>query len=147
MNDIISISTFPKKRRVKRCKTVKESMNFKIEDESPIKIIDTNKYKFITGKNSFLKNNDLKRQLEKCNNNIQRNISLNSKNDEAYSSTTNFTYHEKNIKKVTFSTVEIIRVEMFKNYNEKSNFSKESIQQNIKDLKSEKNDMSLCSIF
>ena len=147
MNDIISISTFPKKRRVKRCKTVKESMNFKIEDESPIKIIDTNKYKFITGKNSFLKNNDLKRQLEKCNNNIQRNISLNSKNDEAYSSTTNFTYHEKNIKKVTFSTVEIIRVEMFKNYNEKNNFSKESIQQNIKDLKSEKNDMSLCSIF
>ena len=78
---------------------------------------------------------------------------LNNKNtkykiiNDNYSITTNCTDF-KGIKKVTFSTVEIIRVAKYKKYNAKNNFSKLNIQKNIIEVKASKNrNESSCNIF
>ena len=60
--------------------------------------------------------------------------------------TTNTSSGEKAVKKVTFSTVEIIRVEKYKKYNALSNFSKSQIQKNMEDFKQNDNE-SVCLIF
>ena len=57
---------------------------------------------------------------------------------------------DKSIKKVTFSTVEIIRIKKFKKYNARNNFPLAEIQKNLNDVKKEKkykNEASLCIIF
>ena len=60
--------------------------------------------------------------------------------------TTNTTCGEKAAKKVTFSTVEIIRVEKFKKYNAISNFSKVQIKKNMEN-QNENGYESICLIF
>ena len=60
--------------------------------------------------------------------------------------TTNTSCGEKAVKKVTFSTVEIIRVEKYKKYNAISNCSKIQIKKNMEDLKQNENE-SACLIF
>ena len=57
---------------------------------------------------------------------------------------------DKSIKKVTFSTVEIIRIKKFKKYNARNNFPLAEIQKNLNDVKNNKknnNEESLCIIF
>ena len=62
--------------------------------------------------------------------------------------TTTTSYREKSVKKVTFSTVEIIRVEKYKKYNANSNFSKNLIKKNMEEVKQQNdNNESTCSIF
>ena len=54
----------------------------------------------------------------------------------------------KGIKKVTFSTVEIIRIAKYKKFNAKNNFSNDNIQKNIIEVKNNKNnDEYFCYIF
>ena len=63
--------------------------------------------------------------------------------------TTNYS-EDKSIKKVTFSTVEIIRIKKYKKFNAKNNFSEFDIQKNIVEVKNEKkkeNELDFCSIF
>ena len=60
--------------------------------------------------------------------------------------TTNSSYGEKAVKKVTFSTVEIIRVKNYKKYNASLNFSKNLIKKNMEEMKENENE-SGCSIF
>jgi len=61
--------------------------------------------------------------------------------------TTNTSYGEKSMKKVTFSTVEIIRVEKYKKYNALCNFSKNQIQKNLEDVKQNDAESNSCFIF
>ena len=60
--------------------------------------------------------------------------------------TTNCSYGEKGVKKITFSTVEIIRVENYKKYNASSNYSKNLIKKNMEEMKGNENN-SACLIF
>ena len=60
--------------------------------------------------------------------------------------TTNSSFGEKAVKKVTFSTVEIIRVEKYKKYNARCNFSKNQIKKNMEEIKENEKE-SVCSIF
>ena len=89
---------------------------------------------------TFNNNNTLKLQNKNKN---SFNISLLK---HCNSITTNTSSGEKAVKKVTFSTVEIIRVEKYKKYNALSNFSKIQIQKNMEDLKQNDNE-SVCLIF
>ena len=50
------------------------------------------------------------------------------------------------MKKVTFSTVEIIRVEKYKKYNIASNYSKNLIKKNMEEIKENDNEQK-CFIF
>ena len=62
--------------------------------------------------------------------------------------TTTTSYREKSVKKVTFSTVEIIRVEKYKKENSINNFSKTLIQKNMDEVKNNSNNEQLnCFIF
>lgn len=61
--------------------------------------------------------------------------------------TTNTSFGEKPMKKVTFSTVEIIRVEKYKKYNALCNFSKNQIKKNMDEVKQNENESSNCFIF
>ena len=82
------------------------------------------------------------------------NIKLNNKKfikkksyNDANSITTTSSYgKEKSMKKVTFSTVEIIRVEKYKKYNAMNNFSKRLIDKNMEEFKQNDSKM-ICLIF
>ena len=54
---------------------------------------------------------------------------------------------EKVVKKVTFSTVEIIRVENYKKYNVISNFSKMQIQKNMEEYQNNNVIESMCCVY
>ena len=69
-----------------------------------------------------------------------------SKLTHCNSLTSSTSFREKTIKKVTFSTVEIIRIEKYKKYNAACNYSKAQIQKNIEDLKKDEKE-SICLIF
>ena len=56
-------------------------------------------------------------------------------------------YREKPLKKVTFSNVEIIRVENFKKYNLACNYSKNQIKKNMDELKNNELQTNICLIF
>ena len=61
--------------------------------------------------------------------------------------TTNYSDY-KGIKKVTFSTVEIIRITKYKKFNSQNNFSNDNIQKNIIEVKNSKNNEDyFCCIF
>ena len=110
--------------------------------------VNINKIPTFTKKN-FLFNSS--KNLRTFNNTIKlKNKNKNSFNisllKHCNSITTNTSSGEKAVKKVTFSTVEIIRVEKYKKYNALSNFSKSQIQKNMEDLKQNDNE-SACLIF
>ena len=114
--------------------------------ETDNEIFDYEKYRTIED-NKIIKENLIKK------NPIKLKQRLNNKNNkyeiinDNYSITTNCSDF-KGIKKVTFSTVEIIRVAKYKKYNAKNNFSKLNIQKNILEVKTNKNrNESSCNIF
>ena len=61
--------------------------------------------------------------------------------------TTNYSYREKPLKKVTFTNVEIIRVENYKKYNLACNYSKNQIKKNMDELKNNEYQSVICFIF
>ena len=107
-------------------------------------------YQSIKTKNLFLQEKKNLKQTFKANNKINRvNTIINkNKNFDCYSITTSTSYNDKTVKKVTFSTVEIIRVEKYKKYNAINNYPKAFIQKNMEDVKNNNiNDDSSCFIF
>ena len=124
-----------------------EFCNFDINiSETEVEAVDFEKYGIIDD-NKIMKENLIKKNpvglKQKFNNKTNKYKIIN----ENYSITTNCSDF-KGIKKVTFSTVEIIRVAKYKKYNAKNNFSKLNIQKNILEVKANKNkDESLCNIF
>ncbi len=109
--------------------------------------VDIKQYQTIKKKNLFLDSKKSLKPTLKLKNKLIRLNTINSKNCDSYSITTNFSYNDKTVKKVTFSTVEIIRVEKYKKYNAKNNFSKISIQKNMEEVKNNNNEESACFIF
>ena len=118
--------------------------------ETDNETLDNEKYRTIEVEdNKIIKENLIKK------NQIGLKQRLNNKNNkykiinDNYSITTNCSeFNFKGIKKVTFSTVEIIRVAKYKKFNAKNNFSKLNIQKNIIEVKANKNrNESSCNIF
>ncbi len=101
----------------------------------------------IKNKNLFIQN---PMKIKAFNNTIKlkkiRTFNIPSfKHCNSISSTTS-SFGEKVVKKVTFSTVEIIRVEKYKKYNAISNFSKNQIMKNMEEIKKNENE-NICFIF
>ena len=110
---------------------------------SETEIESLNLSKFKTIENNKLTKNDFVKKIKPKKNRIYKYKLFNDSN----STTTNCSDF-KGIKKVTFSTVEIIRVAKFKKYNARNNFSIENIKKNIEEVKnSKKKDDIPCSIF
>ena len=130
----ISEESKPFQRKKTKHKTYNESKYICFDKELKEKNNNLKKYEFITRKNTFQNNNNI-------------NKILNDKSDETNTTTTNISCDIKNIKKVTFSTVEIVRIEKFKKFNATNNYSKTSIEQNMKDIEAEKNKKTFCSMF
>ena len=111
------------------------------------------KYPSIIKKNLFLENNIHKIQNPFSNRNEIKLKKIKTINIPVFhhcnSITTNTSDGEKEkpMKKVTFSTVEIIRVEKYKKYNALCNFSKNQIKKNMEEVKQNENESSNCIIF
>ena len=91
---------------------------------------------------------DMPEKIKAFNNTIKLKKQMNnniSSLKHSNSITTNNSIGEKVVKKVTFSTVEIIRVENYKKYNARCSFSKEIIKKNMEEMK--QNESEVCSIF
>ena len=140
-----------KTKKSPKALTHKKKFNYKniIKLDEDISEMDVNvkKIPIIKTKNLFSENPKTNKPY---NNNI---INLKSKNSFNLSSlnhcnsiTTNTSCGEKTIKKVTFSTVEIIRVEKYKKYNLASNYSKKLIKKNMEEIKGNDNEQK-CFIF
>ena len=115
------------------------------KDISEMKV-NIKEYETIKKKNLFLEDkNSIKKEIK---NKMHRINTYNVKNNDCYSIDTCSSYNGKSIKKVTFSTVEIIRVQKYKKYNVINNFSKNEIQKNMEEVKNNENyDESTCFIF
>ena len=139
-----------KMKGLTRSKTFENQAFIDLDKDISEMNVNIKQYQSIKTKNLFLQDKKHLKQPLKANNKINRiNTILNkNKNFDCYSITTSSSYNDKTVKKVTFSTVEIIRVEKFKKYNAMNNFSKAYIQKNMEDVKNNKNnDESICFIF
>jgi len=116
-----------------------------INFDTDISEMDTHikNYPTIKKKNSFIERPI--RTIPHINLNNKKFIKKKSYND-TNSITTTTSYGEKAMKKVTFSTVEIIRVEKYKKYNAMNNFSKSLIDKNMEEYKQNESKLS-CLIF
>ena len=126
-----------------------ECSNF-IDFDTDISEMDVNikRYETIKKKNSFLESKRAIKPSLKWKSKLNRTNTAKIKNYDCYSITTNSSINDKAVKKVTFSTVEIIRVAKYKKYNALNNFSKINIQKNMEDVKNNKNDDEVsCHIF
>ena len=113
--------------------------------ETEVESLDLSKFKTIEN-NKLIKNDFVKKIPEKMKQKKNKTYKYKLFNDN-YSTTTNCSDY-KGIKKVTFSTVEIIRVAKYKKYNASNNFSNENIKKNILEVKNSKiKDDIPCSIF
>ncbi len=136
-----------KKSGITRQKTFENQTFINFDDDISEMNVDIKQYQTIKKKNLFLDSKKSLKPTLKLKNKLIRLNTINSKNCDSYSITTNFSYNDKTVKKVTFSTVEIIRVEKYKKYNAKNNFSKISIQKNMEEVKNNNNEESACFIF
>ena len=120
-----------------------------LDDDISEMDVNINQIPTIKTKNLFSQN-PLKNKPNNNNNNIITLKNKNSFNISTYkhcnSITTNTSCGEKTMKKVTFSTVEIIRVEKYKKYNATSNYSKNQIKKNMEEFKENDNEQN-CVIF
>ena len=103
-------------------------------------------YPTIKKKNSFIERPIKTIPFSNINLNNKKFIKKKSYNDTNSITTTTSYRGEKAMKKVTFSTVEIIRVEKYKKYNAMNNFSKRLIDKNMEEFKQNDSKIS-CSIF
>ena len=113
--------------------------------ETDIEPLDLEKFQTIENE-KIIKNDLLQKNPIKIKTKQKKNYKYKLFND-SNSTTTNCSDY-KGIKKVTFSTVEIIRVAKYKKYNASNNFSNANIQKNINEVKNSKiKDDIPCSIF
>ena len=133
---------------IQRKMTMREDNNYFVNFDINISESESyEKYRTVKNCNKSIKKNLKKKYKIKLKQKNNKNIKYKLFNDDNYSITTNFSENKK-IKKVTFSTVEIIRVIKYKNFNAKNNFSQINIQKNINDMKNfKKKDENICSIF
>ena len=103
-------------------------------------------YPTLKKKNSFIERPIKTIPFSNINLNNKKFIKKKSYNDANSITTTSSYGKEKSMKKVTFSTVEIIRVEKYKKYNAMNNFSKRLIDKNMEEFKQNDSKIS-CSIF
>ena len=103
-------------------------------------------YPTIKKKNSFIERPIKTIPFSNINLNNKKFIKKKSYNDANSITTTTSYGGEKAMKKVTFSTVEIIRIEKYKKYNAMNNFSKRLIDKNMEEFKQNDSKIS-CSIF
>ena len=127
-----------------RAKTFNKTKINDLDNELSEGYNDLKKYEFVN-KNNKLQNNNLKFGLNKKDDG--HHINNNCKFDETNSITTKASCEEKNIKKVTFSTVEIIKVRKFKKYNAINTYSKSFIEKNMKNIEAEKDNGIFCLMF
>jgi hypothetical protein len=130
---------------LKRNKTFDNKLFINLDTDISEMDVNIKKYETIKKKNLFL---DTEPKLK---NRLIRNNTYKTK-DESNSITTDSSLSHKKvrIKKVTFSTVEIIRVEKFKKYNAKNNFPKANIEKNMEEVKYSifnKDDKPSCLVF
>ena len=107
-------------------------------NSSQIPTISTKKFNF-----------DMPKKIKALSNKIKLKNEMNTNKSSfkhCNSITRSNSYLEKSVKKVTFSTVEIIRVENYKKYNASNTFPKHLIEKNIEEMKKTEED-SVCSIF
>ena len=118
-----------------------------IDLDTDISVMDTHikKIPCFLKRNTFIEKLTKKRIYSKART-LQKKKKLNRKLDDYNSITTTTSYGEKSVKKVTFSTIEIIRVENYKKYNKILNFSKKLIKKNMEEVNKNKKD-SNCLIF
>ena len=161
MNKTIIIDNLYKKKKPSQyyrqktydCKKIIiDKKNFCNFDEEKNEIdLKIKKYPSIIKKNLFLNNDSSYKNPFITRNQIQLkkiktfNIPVFKQFKRCSSITTNTSEGEK-MKKVTFSTVEIIRVEKYKKYNARCNFSKHQIEKNMEEMKLNKNEFN-CNIF
>ena len=103
-------------------------------------------YPTLKKKNSFIERPIKTIPFSNINLNNKKFIKKKSYNDANSITTTSSYGKEKSMKKVTFSTVEIIRIEKYKKYNAMNNFSKRLIDKNMEEFKQNDSKIS-CSIF
>ena len=103
-------------------------------------------YPTIKKKNSFIERPIKTIPFSNINLNNKKFIKKKSYNDANSITTTTSYGGEKAMKKVTFSTVEIIRIEKYKKYNAMNNFSKRLIDKNMEEFKQNDSKM-ICLIF
>jgi len=103
-------------------------------------------YPTLKKKNSFIERPIITIPFSNINLNKKKFIKKKSYNDTNSITTTSSYGKEKAMKKVTFSTVEIIRVEKYKKYNAMNNFSKKLIDKNMEEFKKTDSKIS-CLIF
>ena len=112
--------------------------------------LNLNKHSTIKNKNIFTDKNiiKLKKRAVKLKTKYIKTNTYKLFNDTNSTTTNTSDFNFKGIKKVTFSTVEIIRVEKYKKINAKNNFPKIKIEHNIEELKNNKSkEESSCFIF
>ena len=133
---------------IQRKMTMREDNNYFVNFDINISESESyEKYRTVENYSKSIKKDLKKKYKIKLKQKNNKNIKYKLFNDDNYSITTNFSENKK-IKKVTFSTVEIIRVIKYKNFNAKNNFSQINIQKNINDMKNfKKKDENICSIF
>jgi len=135
----------PKLVNLKRNKTFDNKLFIDFDTDISEMDVNIKKYETIKKRNLFLETEPKK------NNRLIRNYTYKTK-DECNSITTDSSSNQKKerIKKVTFSTVEIIRVEKYKKYNAINNFSKANIEKNMKEVNNSTNnfdDKPSCLVF
>jgi len=137
----------PKLENLKRNKTFDNKLFINFDTDISEMDVNIKKYETIKKKNLFL---DTEPKI-KNKNRIIRNYTYKTK-DECNSITTDSSssHKKERIKKVTFSTVEIIRVEKYKKYNAINNFSKANIEKNMAEVNNSifnRDDKPSCLVF
>jgi len=137
----------PKLENLKRNKTFDNKLFINFDTDISEMDVNIKKYETIKKKNLFL---DTEPNI-KNKNRIIRNYTYKTK-DECNSITTDSSssHKKERIKKVTFSTVEIIRVEKYKKYNAINNFSKANIEKNMAEVNNSifnRDDKPSCLVF
>jgi hypothetical protein len=120
----------PKLVNLKRNKTFDNKLFIDLDTDISEMDVNIKKYETIKKKNLFLDTEPKLKNILIRNNTYKTKEECNSITTDSSSSN-----KKERIKKVTFSTVEIIRVEKYKKYNAINNFSKTNIEKNMEEVK------------
>ena len=134
---------------IKRQKTFNNQVFIDLDKDISEMNVNIKKYETLKKKNSFLDSGTIVKPSLNSKNKLNRINTTKIKNYDTYSIATNTSINDKTLKKVSFSTVEIIRVEKYKKYNAMNNVPKTLIHKNMEEVKNNKNndDESSCFIF
>ena len=137
----------PKKNYINRQQTYNKNLFIYLDKDISEMDVNIKQYQTLIKKNAFLDNEKPIKPINNLKIKINRAYTDNFRNYDCHSITTNSSYKDKYLKKVTFSNVEIIRIEKYKRYNAMNNYPKEMIQKNLEEAKNYNNDDSSCFIF